>query len=143
MLLALIVLGAGSGFSRVELNRIVSGSFAPIAGILLIVGGRGSRSPRTSIHGSGRRPTWTSSSGICAASPEYGSDRVCEQYFGKHPVQVCFDWNTAAHAQATQSAPVARHDLLKSRWLTYEVELQLQIDYPSLSDGRNATTTDS
>jgi hypothetical protein len=28
------------------------------------------------------------------ASPDYGSDRVCEQYFGTHPSQVCFDWNT-------------------------------------------------
>lgn len=28
-----------------------------------------------------------------AASPEYGWDRVCEQYFGTHPSQVCFDWN--------------------------------------------------
>jgi len=30
------------------------------------------------------------------ASPEYCWDRVCEEYFGTHPVQVCFDWNTAA-----------------------------------------------
>jgi len=43
-----------------------------------------------------------------AASPEYGWDRVCEQYFGTHPAQVCFDWNTAVHAQATESAPKRR-----------------------------------
>jgi hypothetical protein len=43
-----------------------------------------------------------------AASPEYGWDRVCEQHFGTHPVQVCFDWNTAVHAQATESAPKRR-----------------------------------
>jgi integrase/recombinase XerD len=43
-----------------------------------------------------------------AASPEYGWDRVCEQNFGTHPAQVCFDWNTAVHAQANESAPKRR-----------------------------------
>ena len=43
-----------------------------------------------------------------AASPDYGWDRVCEQYFGAHPSQVCFDWNSAVHAQATESSPVRR-----------------------------------
>jgi integrase/recombinase XerD len=42
------------------------------------------------------------------ASPDYGWDRVCEQYFGAHPSQVCFDWNTAVHAQANESAPKRR-----------------------------------
>jgi integrase len=47
---------------------------------------------------------------FCAyvASPDYGWDRVCEQYFGTHPAQVCFDWNTAVHAQANESAPKRR-----------------------------------
>ncbi|WP_406633584.1 hypothetical protein [Pseudarthrobacter quantipunctorum] len=27
-----------------------------------------------------------------------------------------------------------RHDLLKRRWLTYEVDPQLQFDYPAMSD---------
>jgi site-specific recombinase XerD len=42
------------------------------------------------------------------ASPDYGWDRVCEQYFGTHPSQVCFDWNTAVHAQANESDPKRR-----------------------------------
>lgn len=37
------------------------------------------------------------------SSPEYGWDRVCEELFGTHPAQVCFDWNTARHAQASES----------------------------------------
>ena len=47
---------------------------------------------------------------FCAyvASPDYGWDRVCEQYFGTHPAQVCFDWNTAVHAQANESTPKRR-----------------------------------
>ena len=32
---------------------------------------------------------------IC--NPDYGWDLVCERYFGTHPAQVFFDWNTAAH----------------------------------------------
>lgn len=40
--------------------------------------------------------------------PDYGWDRVREQYFGTHPAQVCFDWNTAVHAQATESVPKRR-----------------------------------
>tara|TARA_R100000935_G_C2835981_1_gene168117 strand:- start:204 stop:761 length:558 start_codon:yes stop_codon:yes gene_type:complete len=42
------------------------------------------------------------------ASPDYGWDRVCEQYFGTHPSQVCFDWNTAVHAQTNESDPKRR-----------------------------------
>ncbi|MHA7288014.1 tyrosine-type recombinase/integrase [Arthrobacter sp. MDT3-44] len=49
------------------------------------------------------------------ASPDYGWDRVCEQYFGAHPSQVCFDWNTAVHVQATESSagrrPFTRREL--------------------------------
>ncbi|WP_017200541.1 site-specific integrase [Arthrobacter sp. M2012083] len=42
------------------------------------------------------------------ASPDYGWGRVCEQYFGSHPSQVCFDWNTAVHAQTNESNPKRR-----------------------------------
>lgn len=34
-----------------------------------------------------------------------------------------------------------RHDLLKRRWLTYEVDPQLQFDYPAMSDTSLATTS--
>jgi hypothetical protein len=33
-----------------------------------------------------------------------------------------------------------RHDLLKRRWLTYEVDPQLQFDYPAMSDMAVPTT---
>jgi hypothetical protein len=33
-----------------------------------------------------------------------------------------------------------RHDLLKRRWLTYEVDPQLQFDYPAMSDVALPTT---
>lgn len=34
----------------------------------------------------------------------------------------------------------ARHDLLKRRWLTYEVDPQLQFDYPAMADTSLPTT---
>ncbi|WP_328522657.1 phage integrase N-terminal SAM-like domain-containing protein [Kribbella sp. NBC_00359] len=37
------------------------------------------------------------------SNPDYGLDRVCEQYFGTHPARACFDWNTTAHVQAYDS----------------------------------------
>ena len=42
------------------------------------------------------------------SSPDYGWIRVCEQRFGAHPAQVCFDWNTAAHAQSSEADPRKR-----------------------------------
>jgi hypothetical protein len=35
----------------------------------------------------------------------------------------------------------ARHDLLKRRWLTYEVDAQKQFDYPAMSDASLPTTS--
>lgn len=43
---------------------------------------------------------------IC--NPDYGWDRVCERYFGTHPAQVFFDWNTAAHVQEYDAKPTKR-----------------------------------
>lgn len=40
--------------------------------------------------------------------PDYGWDRVCEEYFGTHPAQVFFDWNTARHVQAYDGRPDKR-----------------------------------
>jgi len=40
--------------------------------------------------------------------PGYGWDRVCEQHFGSHPTQVCFEWNTAAHTQDNEQDPRKR-----------------------------------
>lgn len=42
------------------------------------------------------------------SSPDYGWDRVCEQLFGTHPVQVFFAWNTAAHVQEFEGRPAKR-----------------------------------
>lgn len=42
------------------------------------------------------------------SSADYGWVRVCEQLFGTHPSQVCFDWNTAVHVQDTESRPGKR-----------------------------------
>lgn len=41
-------------------------------------------------------------------SPSYGWPEACERYFGTHPVQVCFEWNTAAHVQDNESDPARR-----------------------------------
>lgn len=42
------------------------------------------------------------------SSPDYGWDRVCEQFFGNLPSQVCFEWNTARHVQVGESEPTKR-----------------------------------
>jgi hypothetical protein len=34
--------------------------------------------------------------------PAYGWDQECRERFGTHPVQVCHEWNTAAHVQKHQ-----------------------------------------
>ena len=43
-----------------------------------------------------------------SSNPDYGWDRVCERYFGTHPAQVFFEWNTAAHVQAYDGRPAKR-----------------------------------
>jgi integrase/recombinase XerC len=40
--------------------------------------------------------------------PEYGWAGECEARFGTHPVQVCHEWNTAAHAQEAEGVPAKR-----------------------------------
>lgn len=40
--------------------------------------------------------------------PAYGWDVVCESYFGTHPMQVCVEWNSAAHAQVNEQQPSKR-----------------------------------
>ncbi|GAA4425029.1 hypothetical protein GCM10023169_22280 [Georgenia halophila] len=42
------------------------------------------------------------------ATPTYGWPSVCGRYFGTHPVQVCFDWNTARHVQDSEADPSRR-----------------------------------
>lgn len=42
------------------------------------------------------------------SNPDYGWDSVCEQYFGTHPAQVFFDWNTAPHVQEYDGRPTKR-----------------------------------
>jgi site-specific recombinase XerD len=42
------------------------------------------------------------------SSPEYGWHNVCTRHFGTSPVQVCFDWNTAQHAQEAEAGPEKR-----------------------------------
>ena len=42
------------------------------------------------------------------SNPDYGWDTVCEQFFGTHPAQVFFDWNTAPHVQAYDGRPTKR-----------------------------------
>lgn len=49
--------------------------------------------------------------------PLYGWDRVCEELFGAHPSQVCFEWNTASHTQDNEQHPSKRaftHDELQA-----------------------------
>ena len=47
---------------------------------------------------------------FCAyvSSPDYGWVDLSERLFGTHPAQVCFDWNTAAHVQDSESQPTKR-----------------------------------
>lgn len=42
------------------------------------------------------------------SNPDYGFDVVCERYFGTHPAQVFFDWNTAPHVQEHDARPNKR-----------------------------------
>ncbi|MBB2988258.1 integrase [Terracoccus luteus] len=42
------------------------------------------------------------------SNPDYGWDSVCDQYFGTHPAQVFFDWNTAPHVQEYDGRPTKR-----------------------------------
>ncbi len=42
------------------------------------------------------------------SNPDYGWDRICEKYFGTHPAQVFFDWNTAPHVQEYDGGPTKR-----------------------------------
>lgn len=42
------------------------------------------------------------------SNPDYGWDVVCEKYFGTHPAQVFFDWNTASHVQEHDGRPSKR-----------------------------------
>jgi integrase/recombinase XerC len=48
--------------------------------------------------------------GFCAyvTDPAYGWPAECERRFGTHPVQVCFEWNTAVHAQEAEADPAKR-----------------------------------
>jgi integrase/recombinase XerD len=47
---------------------------------------------------------------FCAylVDPVYGWGPRCEDLFGSHPVQVCFEWNTAAHTQDNEQDPSKR-----------------------------------
>lgn len=42
------------------------------------------------------------------SNPDYGWDLICEKYFGTHPAQVFFDWNTAPHVQEYDGRPTKR-----------------------------------
>ncbi|WJJ14644.1 site-specific integrase (plasmid) [Prescottella equi] len=42
------------------------------------------------------------------ADPRYEWTAVCERLFGTHPTQVCFEWNTAAHAADYEGRPGRR-----------------------------------
>lgn len=45
--------------------------------------------------------------------PRYQWTAVCQRLFGTHPVQVCFDWNTAVHVAEYEGRP-GRRALTKS-----------------------------
>jgi hypothetical protein len=47
---------------------------------------------------------------FCAylVDPAYGWGPRCEELFGTHPVQVCFEWNTATHTQGNEHDPAKR-----------------------------------
>lgn len=47
------------------------------------------------------------------ADPRYQWSAVCERLFGTQPVQICFEWNTVAHAADYEGRP-ARRSLTKS-----------------------------
>ncbi|WP_159930967.1 MULTISPECIES: tyrosine-type recombinase/integrase [Nocardia] len=60
---------------------------------------------------------------FCAyvTSPHYGWIAECENRFGTHPVQICHEWNTAAHLVDYEGGPDRRP-------MTRE-EIQLLLDY--------------
>lgn len=41
-------------------------------------------------------------------SPSYGWATECEERFGTHPVQICHEWNTAAHRSELEARPESR-----------------------------------
>jgi integrase/recombinase XerD len=41
--------------------------------------------------------------------PDYGWEQLCEKLFNAYPAQVCFDWNTAQHVQASERGPGNGH----------------------------------
>jgi integrase/recombinase XerD len=49
--------------------------------------------------------------------PVYGWGPRCDELFGTHPSQVCFEWNTAKHTQSNEQDPSKRaftHDELQA-----------------------------
>lgn len=42
------------------------------------------------------------------ADPRYEWTAVCEQLFGSHPTQVCFEWNTLTHSSDDEGRPQRR-----------------------------------
>src|SRR5262249_12524843 len=67
---------------------------------------------------------------FCAylVDPVYGWGSRCEELFGTHPIQVCFEWNTAAHTQDNEHDP-------NKRAFTHE-ELQAFFDHADVEIGR-------
>lgn len=45
---------------------------------------------------------------LYVSDSSYGWVELCERLFGAHPVQVCHEWNTAAHVQDMESEPSLR-----------------------------------
>lgn len=45
---------------------------------------------------------------VYLTDPAYGWERVCEELFGTHPVQVVHDWNSAVHVQEAERSPGKR-----------------------------------
>ncbi|MCZ4550745.1 tyrosine-type recombinase/integrase [Gordonia rubripertincta] len=45
---------------------------------------------------------------LYVSDSSYGWVELCERLFGAHPVQVCHEWNTAAHVQDMESRPSLR-----------------------------------
>jgi site-specific recombinase XerD len=43
-----------------------------------------------------------------ASDPRYEWTSTCERLFGEHPAQICFEWNTAAHASDSEGRPQRR-----------------------------------
>lgn len=43
-----------------------------------------------------------------SSDPRYSWTSVCEQMFGSHPSQICFEWNTAQHSADNEGRPQRR-----------------------------------